>query len=105
MKYQEKLKNATTIEKVQEIYNEEFKKMIAEIEEESMSESNGQQLVYDDGYIDPSLTMADIHLLIHAKNRVKQLSKNNENKITIKSNHDSFVDKRLEELRKKGDKR
>jgi len=56
MEYHQNLKNATTIKEVQEIYNKAFKNMVAEIEEEFISEGRGQQLVYADGCIDPSLT-------------------------------------------------
>lgn len=100
MEYHQKLKRATTIEEVQEIYNEEFKNMVAEIEEQFIAEGRGQQLVYADGCIDPSLTIADIHLLIYAENQVEQLSKNKSEGLMIESNHDSFIEERLEELKK-----
>ena len=100
MEYHQKLKRATTIEEVQEIYNEEFKNMVAEIEEQFIAEGRGQQLVYADCCIDPSLTIADIHLLIYAENQAEQLSKNKSEGLMIESNHDSFIEERLEELKK-----
>lgn len=49
MEYHQNLKNATTVKEVQKLYNEGFKKMVAEIEEDFISEGRGQQLVYADG--------------------------------------------------------
>lgn len=103
VEYHRNLKNATTIKEVQEIYNKGFKKMVAEIEEEFISEGSGQQLVYADGCIDPSLTISDIQLLIYAENRAEQLSKNKSEGLMIESNHDSFIEERLVELKRKKD--
>lgn len=103
MEYHQNLKNATTIKEVQNFYNEGFKKMVAEIEEKFISEGRGQQLVYEDGYIDPSLTIADIHLLTCAEHRAEQLIKNKSEGLIIKSNHDSFIEERLAELKRKND--
>jgi len=103
VEYHQNLKNATTIKEVQNIYNEGFNKMVAKIEEEFISEGRGQQLVYADGYIDPSLTIADIHLLICAEHRAEQLSENNSEGLMIKSNHDWFIEERLIELKRKKD--
>lgn len=103
MEYHQNLKNATTIKEVQEIYNKGFKKMVAEIEEEFISEGSGQQLVYADGCIDPSLTISDIQLLIYAENRAEQLSKNKSEGLVIESNHDTFIEERLVELKRKKD--
>lgn len=103
MEYHQNLKNATTIKEVQEIYNKGFKKMVLEIEEEFISKGSGQQLVYADGCIDPSLTISDIQLLIYAEHRAEQLSKSNSEGLMIKSNHDSFIEERLEELKRKKD--
>lgn len=103
MEYHQNLKNATTIKEVQKFYNEGFKNMVAKIEAKFISEGRGQQMVYADGYIDPSLTIADIHLLICAEYRAEQLSKNNSEGLMIKSNHDSFIEERLIELKRKKD--
>lgn len=88
---------------MQKFYNEGFKNMVAEIEAKFISEGRGQQLVYADGYIDPSLTIADIHLLICAEYRAEQLSENNSEGLKIKSNHDSYIEERLIELKRKKD--
>lgn len=98
MEYHKKLESAATIKEVQGIYNEAFKNMVSEIEVEFISEGNGQQLVYVDGCIDPSLTIADIHLLVYAENRAEKLCKKKREELLIKSNHDSYIEKRLEEL-------
>lgn len=103
MDYLQSLKNATTIKEVQEIYNKGFKKMVLEIEEEFISKGSGQQLVYADGCIDPSLTISDIQLLIYAEHRAEQLSKNKSEGLMIKSNHDSFIEERLAEIKRKND--
>lgn len=103
MEYHQNLKNATTIKEVQKSYNEGFKNMVAKIEEEFISEGRGQQLVYADGYIDPSLTIADIHLLICAEHRAEQLIKNKSEGLIIKSKHDSFIEDRLAEIKRKND--
>ncbi|PQC31301.1 hypothetical protein [Enterococcus mundtii] len=99
MEYHQNLKNATTVKEVQKLYNEGFKKMVAEIEEDFISEGRGQQLVYADGCIDLSLAIADIHLLICAE----QLSKNKSEGLVIESNHDTFIEERLVELKRKKD--
>ncbi len=103
MEYHQNLKNATTVKEVQKLYNEGFKKMVAEIEEDFISEGRGQQLVYADGCIDLSLTIADIHLLICAEHRAEQLSKNKSEGLVIESNHDTFIEERLVELKRKKD--
>lgn len=103
MEYHQNLKNATTIKEVQKFYNEGFKNMVAKIEDKFISEGRGQQLVYADGYIDPSLTIADIHLLTCAEHRAKQLSKTKSEELMIKSNHDSFIEERLVEIKRKED--
>lgn len=103
MDYHQNLKSATTVKEVQKFYNEGFKNMVSKIEEKFISEGRGQQLVYADGYIDPSLTIADIHLLICAEYRAKQLSKNRSEGLMINSNHDSFIEERLIEIKRKKD--
>ncbi|MFP8918427.1 hypothetical protein ACLI5Y_16635 [Enterococcus innesii] len=103
MEYHQNLKNATTIKEVQNFYNEGFKKMVAEIEEEFISEGRGQQLVYADGYIDLSLTIADVLLWTYAEHRAEQLSKNKSEGLMIKSNRDWFIEERLAELKRKND--
>lgn len=101
MEYLQKLNNATTIKEVQEIYNEGFKNMVAEIESKFISKGIGQQLVYTDGSIDPSLTISDIQLLICAEHRAEQICKNKPEGLMIKSNHDSFIEERLAEIKRK----
>ncbi len=103
VEYHQNLKNATTIREVQKFYNEGFKNMVAKIEDQFISEGRGQQLVYADGYIAPSLTIADIHLLICAEYRAEQLSKNKSEGLMITSNHDSFIEERLMELKRRKD--
>ncbi len=98
MNYYQKLKSATTIEEIQEIYNEGFENMVKEIEEEFISDGRGQQLVYADGCIDPSLIIADIHLLVYAEFQAEQLSGKKPEELMIESIHASFIEKRLEKL-------
>lgn len=98
MNYQQKLKNATTIKEVQETYEKAFLQMMLELEEEFVSEGQGQRLVYDDGSIDISLPIADITLLIQADLRANELLGNKEEEMLITSSFDSFTQNILEEL-------
>lgn len=92
MDYHEKLKNAITIPDIQKVYDEAFYKAMFEIEEEFALEGEGQKLVYADGSIDPSLSIVDISLLIHANYRVKEITNNMGEELLIVSNSDSYIE-------------
>lgn len=92
MDYQKSLDEATSLGHIQEIYNEAFDQAIKEMED------GGQQLVYEDGSINISLSLADYSLMLSAESSAVKLLGNKDRGTWIKSNFDSSIAQRHKEL-------
>ncbi|USI66498.1 MULTISPECIES: hypothetical protein [Lactococcus] len=92
MDYKKRLDEATSLVHIQKVYNEAFDNATKEMEDE------GQQLVYEDGSINISLSLADYSLMLSAESSAVKLLGNKDKGTWIKSNFDSFIAQRLKEL-------
>lgn len=98
MDYQKKLNEATSLLLIQIAYNEAFEKATQRMEESFRNENVGQQLVYKDGSIDMNLGLTDFSLLLSAEYRAVNLFGKKKNTGWIRSNLDSFVSRKQNEL-------